>query len=106
MRYSGMNPWQHLDEAVNFLARNQSQSDEGLVMRKGLLLDNKLIGTCGLLNIDRLHLRCEIGYGLAPSHWGKGLATGAVAAMLAHALKSTVYAQDRSHRGSFQSGIH
>ena len=45
MRYSGMTPWQHLDEAVNFLARNQSQSDEGLVMRKGLLLDNKLIGT-------------------------------------------------------------
>ena len=34
--------------------------------------DNKIIGTCGLLNFDRNRNSIEIGYGLSPHYWGHG----------------------------------
>lgn len=87
MRYAGTDPWLNLDEATNFLARNMKQAAEGSAIRMALLLDDRFVGTCSLLSIDRHHRRCEIGYGLAPSHWGMGLASEAVAAMLEQAFK-------------------
>jgi len=38
-----------------------------------------VIGTCALFHFDAKHRRAEIGYALHPDHWGKGLASEAVA---------------------------
>lgn len=86
MRYSGMDLWRSLDDAQNFLIRAAGQARDGMAIRKALLLDHQFIGTCSLLNIDSHDRRCEIGYGLAPTHWGLGLAREAVEAMLEHAF--------------------
>ena len=43
---------------------------------------DKVIGTCVIQNLVRLHHRAEIGYMLSPEWWGQGLATEAVTAVL------------------------
>ena len=88
MRYSGIRPWLSHDEARKFLAHAMAQASDGSALRMGLLQNEQFIGTCSLLNIDSHHRRCEIGYGLAPSHWGLGLASEAVAAILELAFRS------------------
>lgn len=49
-------------------------------------VDRRLIGACGLNDIDAIHRRAEIGYWLLPEHWGQGIAAECVSAMLAHAF--------------------
>lgn len=44
-----------------------------------------LIGACGLNDIHAEHRRGELGYWLLPGHWGRGIATECVGAMLDHA---------------------
>ena len=44
--------------------------------------DGEVIGSCGYGYVDRLDRRGGIGYFLARTHWGKGLATEAAAAIL------------------------
>jgi len=45
-----------------------------------------LIGACGLNDIKAEHARGELGYWLLPGHWGRGVATECVGAMLEHAF--------------------
>lgn len=37
--------------------------------------DDALIGTCGFIRLDASDARAEIGYDLAPAHWGRGVMT-------------------------------
>lgn len=46
-----------------------------------------LVGSCGLSSINERHRRAEIGYDLAPDHWGKGIATEAVTRVLQFAFE-------------------
>lgn len=48
--------------------------------------DAPLIGACGLNDIRAEHGRGELGYWLLPGHWGRGIATECVGAMLEHAF--------------------
>jgi len=45
---------------------------------------NTLIGTCGIHRVDSHNKSFDIGYELHPDHWGKGLATQAISALLEH----------------------
>jgi ribosomal-protein-alanine N-acetyltransferase len=47
--------------------------------------DAPLIGACGLNDIHAEHRRGELGYWLLPEHWGRGIATECVGAVLEHA---------------------
>ena len=53
-------------------------------IRWGLTLkgDDTIIGTAGFPSIDAEKYRAEIGYNLAYAHWGRGLATEAVRALV------------------------
>jgi ribosomal-protein-alanine N-acetyltransferase len=44
--------------------------------------DGEMIGSGGFWRIDKRHFRAEIGYELAPEHWGQGLIPEALQAML------------------------
>lgn len=48
--------------------------------------DDVLIGACGLNDVKVEHGRGELGYWLLPEHWGRGIATECVGAMLEHAF--------------------
>ncbi|MEH6347133.1 MAG: GNAT family protein [Bermanella sp.] len=43
-----------------------------------------LIGTCGIHRVDNHNKSFDIGYELHPDHWGKGLATQAISALIEH----------------------
>lgn len=49
--------------------------------------DPTLIGVISLLRIKPEHHRTELGYLLSPAHWGRGLMTEAVAAVVDHAFR-------------------
>jgi RimJ/RimL family protein N-acetyltransferase len=48
--------------------------------------DDLVIGTCTLHRINREHRRAELGYILRRDHWGRGLASEALTALLSHAF--------------------
>src|SRR5262245_41635177 len=41
-----------------------------------------VIGTCTLTHFSDMHQRCEIGFALRQTHWGKGLGGEVLAAMI------------------------
>ncbi|THJ30684.1 GNAT family N-acetyltransferase [Lampropedia aestuarii] len=49
---------------------------------------DRLIGGCGLNDLQKEHRRAEIGYWLLPAFWHQGFATEAVAAMLEYAFQT------------------
>jgi RimJ/RimL family protein N-acetyltransferase len=49
--------------------------------------DDSVIGTCTLFRIDPRHRHAEIGYALRSDHWGRGIASEAVALVLDWAFR-------------------
>ena len=49
--------------------------------------DDAVIGTCTLFRIDPRHRHAEIGYALRSDHWGRGIASEAVALVLDWAFR-------------------
>jgi ribosomal-protein-alanine N-acetyltransferase len=49
---------------------------------------DEVIGTCTLLNVDRDHRRAEIGFALRRDHWGRGLASDAVGALIGFSFET------------------
>jgi len=57
--------------------------------------DDRLVGTCGFNEWSRAHRRAELAFDLAQDHWGKGLMSRAVAAVLQWAFRQNQL--DRVH---------
>jgi ribosomal-protein-alanine N-acetyltransferase len=49
---------------------------------------SRLIGTCGYHYAHQVNKSFEIGYDLDPEHWGKGLMTEAVSAMIGYCYRN------------------
>ena len=49
-----------------------------------LLAEKKIIGTVGVVGIDEARAVAEIGYGLAPDHWGRGYFSETLSTVLRH----------------------
>ena len=47
-----------------------------------------VIGTCTLAHASAIHQRCEIGFALRQTHWGKGLGSEAVGAVIDFAFET------------------
>ena len=56
------------------------------IARKG---NEALIGTCGYYNWNKTSRRAEIGYDLEPAHWGEGIMTEALRAVLRYGFVET-----------------
>lgn len=52
--------------------------------------EDQLVGTCGFHRIDPGHGDAELGYEIAPAHWGRGLATSSVRAAVNWAFTASV----------------
>lgn len=87
MRYWGSAPYTQRAQAEAFLGRNLHNAESGEFFPWALTLDDDVpVGNCSLFQIDRGHRRCEMGYGLAPSLQGRGLASEAVRLMINYAF--------------------
>jgi ribosomal-protein-alanine N-acetyltransferase len=84
MRYWGSAPMRSIDEAHGKIAGiaaafGEREGIRWAITRKG---SNQLIGSCGHWRLIKQHFRSEIGYDLAPEHWGQGIMPEAVGAIL------------------------
>jgi len=79
-------PHQSLEETRQYLKKliSRSSSDSGHYWFIFLKAEKKIIGTFGLLNIDRRKGSAEIGVGVSPDYWGHGYFFEALLMVLKH----------------------
>src|SRR5699024_4816900 len=58
-------------------------------IRWGMTLkdEERIIGSCGFLNIHPKHYRTEVGYELSKDYWGKGIADEALKAVISYGFQ-------------------
>jgi ribosomal-protein-alanine N-acetyltransferase len=90
MRYWSTLPWAAREEADHLLADIQRLFAERTLFQWGVALreEDRVIGTCTLFHLDASQWRGEIGYALAHAHWGVGLGTEAVTALVDFAFNT------------------
>ena len=71
------------------IEKSRSRWAAGDLSRWGLALpdDDRLVGTCGFNDWSPAHRWAELAFDLAPAHWGRGLMSRAVAAVLQWAFR-------------------
>lgn len=84
MKHTGMEPFQNTEDVLDEINWYHSLVEEDSGIRWGITLkeSGKMIGSCGFHNREPKHFRAEIGYELSPEHWGKGIASEALQAVL------------------------
>ena len=58
---------------LKFLAQIHNGFRAGTLYQWGIELEQRIVGTCTLADIDRTNQRAEIGFALARELWGRGL---------------------------------
>ncbi len=88
MQYFGRPLMQGIAEAEQFISTIHAnfEKNEGIQWAISLLDNPEMIGTITIWKIDKANHRAEIGYMLGPEHWGTGLMTEALQAMLPYAF--------------------
>lgn len=86
MRYWSGPPWNAIGQAQHYIAQSRRDAGDGSALRLGLKLreTGELVGTATLYAFHRGNRRCEIGYILGRAHWGRGLMSDALTALLEH----------------------
>jgi ribosomal-protein-alanine N-acetyltransferase len=98
-RYLRFYPWaQRRDEEVRafvqaFIAQQQEQPRTKFQLAVCLQANGLLIGNCGIRMQHAGATEADIGYELAPGHWGRGYATEA-----AHAIVAFGFNELKLHR--------
>lgn len=91
MRYSIHGPYskKQTEDWINFMLDYYTKYPFGMwaVTEKN---NNKLIGICGLMPLEKDKSKYEIGYRILPDYQGKGYATEAATAVREHATDSGV----------------
>jgi len=89
MKHYGLEPFQSVEDALNEISWYESILDENTGIRWGITLkeENKVIGSCGFLEMVDQHHRSDIGFELSKQHWGKGLASEALEAVVTYGFK-------------------
>ncbi|HJQ98867.1 MAG TPA: GNAT family N-acetyltransferase [Candidatus Polarisedimenticolaceae bacterium] len=84
MLYWSRPPMASVEEAVALVRDIEVGFRTRTLLQWGITLKgaNAVIGTCTLYRWDHAHRRAELGYVLRRDHWGRGLATEAVSAVL------------------------
>ncbi len=85
----GLDPCQTVNDVWDEIKWYESIFQEGTGIRWGITLKDtgKVIGSCGFLNMVTKHHRAEIGYELSKDHWGKGIASEALEAVLMYGYR-------------------
>jgi|SRR5438105_1537321 len=83
-RYLSHLRWSTLEQAHEALVRDALARAAGEILRLAVELAGQsgLVGQCLLFNFERVSRRAEVGYILAPAHWGRGYMHEALHALL------------------------
>lgn len=89
MKYYGLEPFKSIDDALDEISWYKSIFDKGTGIRWGISLkrQDKIIGSCGFFNMAAEHSRAELGYELSKEHWGKGIASEAIRAVICYGFE-------------------
>ncbi len=85
LRYIARPPMRHRDEAEAWIAANLEGNAKNESVNWAIAFHaapGELLGMMGIWKIEADNHRAEIGYSLAFEHWGKGIASEAMAAIL------------------------
>ncbi|WP_407644111.1 GNAT family N-acetyltransferase [Filobacillus milosensis] len=84
MKHIGLEPFKSINDALDEISWYQSIYDKNTGIRWGITLKNQgqVIGSCGFLNLIPKHYRSEIGIELSKEHWGEGIASEAINAVI------------------------
>ena len=85
-RYLGRDPHSSREHSEKRVAEAIAAAGEGRAIRWGITLrqGGELAGTVGFWHWNKPHFCSEIGYELSPSHWGRGIMTEAIGAVLGY----------------------
>ena len=81
-KYYDIEPFEEMEDSKRHIERWHYFYEKGYQVRYVIILNNVVIGTCGLYSINRRHGRACIGYELKESYWGHGYAKEAVASLM------------------------
>lgn len=86
-------PFKTIEETDKYLEKliKRSNSETGHYWFIKLKNEKKIIGTFGLLDIDVRKGSAEIGYGISPDYWGKGLFKEALMVVLRYLFVDLQY---------------
>lgn len=89
MKYYGLEPFKSINDALNEISWYQSIFEKKTGIRWGITIkgQEKMIGSCGFLNIVSEHFRCDIGIELSREYWGQGIASEAFAAIITYGFE-------------------
>jgi ribosomal-protein-alanine N-acetyltransferase len=109
IRYWGSAPLASIDEAGHKIQGviDAFREREGIRWAFTLKGDDRLIGSGGHWRLMKQHQRSEIGYELAPEHWGQGIMSEAVGAIVQfgfermglHSVEAQIEPANRASRG-------
>ncbi|MBL3645636.1 GNAT family N-acetyltransferase [Bacillus sp. RHFB] len=85
----GLDPFETVNDVWDEIKWYESIFEKGSGIRWGITLKDsgKVIGSCGFLNMVTKHHRAEIGYELSKNHWGKGIASEALEAVVMYGYR-------------------
>ncbi|RCW39624.1 GNAT family N-acetyltransferase [Paenibacillus prosopidis] len=68
-----------VNDTIHYLQKVMHKFESKQAIRWGVInkLNNKLIGRTGLISIDSVHEKAEIGYALSSEYWNQGIITEA-----------------------------
>jgi ribosomal-protein-alanine N-acetyltransferase len=77
-----------LGETVDYLTRVNQRFDVKQAIHWGIVekASGKLIGRTGLIHVDPVHEKAEIGYALARAYWSQGIVTEATREIVRYAF--------------------
>jgi [ribosomal protein S5]-alanine N-acetyltransferase len=89
MKHMGLEPFQTINDVYDEINWYQTIYLEGTGMRWGITLKDsgKIIGSCGFLNMKTKHHRAEVGFELSKDHWGKGIASESLKAIVKYGFQ-------------------
>lgn len=89
-KYVTWNAHESVEDSMSYLSLVEERYKGGEYFDWGIVLKkiDKLIGTCGFVDINKASSRGEIGYVLSRTHWGKGLMSEAVRKVCSHGFES------------------
>lgn len=89
LQYFSMKKLRDVTEAESIIISYLDGIEKGTSLRWAVAdkETDKLIGMAGFRRFDHSNFRAEIGYGLMPQYWGKGIAKKAVQLLVDHGFQ-------------------
>lgn len=77
----------HKKDAISYIKKSVQGWKKGVGYAFGIVIDEKVVGVCGLAKVDKKNRSAELGYWLGKKYWGQGITTAASRKVLEFGFK-------------------